>query len=324
MNSRRYFLQQSALAATGIAIANPFNLFAQPGSAFFGNNKRNCLTLLHTNDLHNLLNPVSYESYSQLGGFENTVRVISKLKKENSNVLLLDAGDIFNGNINHQQEQETTIKIMQAAGYDAVVLGNRDYETGFDYLQQQWQKNNTSLIAGNYTFGSSAVQSLHQPYKIIYKGNLKIGITAVGINMNGLVAGVIHRGVNHKDPVSTLNSIARYLKKEEKCDMVVCLSHLGYKNIKAIDDISLAKQTQNVDVIIGGHSHTFMSAPAIVLNKNQQEVIINHAGFGGIALGNMTISFDDYGNKTMVDFNNRMIGTENNNWEYNRAAVVAA
>lgn len=313
MKSRRYFLKQGTLATAAMLVGKPFMSFRETGSFLFserglGGN----VMLLHTNDLHNHLAPLNHDVYSGLGGFETTARVISSIKQEHKNVLLLDAGDIFCGNSRHQTEQETTLQMMKSAGYDAVLLGNRDYEAGIDYLQEKWAKHNIPLVASNYSYKAGWLKNSQQPYKIVRKGTIKIGIVGAGIDMKGLAP--VSGSVQYNDPLKEVTTIATMLKQEEKCQLVVCLSHLGYKNKNAIDDITLAAQSKNIDIIIGGHSHTFMQAPQIVLNKHQQEVIINHAAYGGTVLGTMTISFDEHGIKSKVSFNNLMVGTENNKW----------
>ena len=315
MKSRRIFLRQGALASAAVMVAKPFTSFGMDnGFLPMAKSNANSVTLLHTNDLHNHLKPLSHNIYSNMGGFTNTSEMITRIKQQDSNVLLVDAGDIFCGNMRHQKEFETTLQMMQAAGYDAALLGNRDYESGADYLQEQWQKNNVSLVASNYSYKESGLKNLNQPYKIVQKGNIKIGIIGAGIELQGLVPANLNSLVQYTDPVKELSAIAKMLKQENKCQLVICLSHLGYKNAKVIDDVALASLSTNIDVIIGGHSHTFMQAPQIVLNQQQQEVIINHAGFGGMVLGNMNICFDDDGNKRTLTFNNLMVGAKDNAW----------
>jgi len=322
MKSRRYFLIQGALAATAMLVVKPFMKFAGKKSILSsGQGNGNSITLLHTNDLHNQLGPVSHDIYSGMGGFEKTAGIISRIKNENNNVVLVDAGDIFCGNIRHQKEHEATLRMMQGLKYDAALLGNRDYEAGTDYLQEQWGNNPISLVASNYSFRDSWLKDLHQPYKIVQKGNIKIGIIGAGIDMKGLVASTVSDNVRHKDPVKYLTAVATMLKQDKKCQLVICLSHLGYRNKNRMDDLTLAVQSKNIDVIIGAHSHTFMSAPVIAMNREQHEVIINHAGYGGIVLGNMNISFDDDGNKSKVDFNNLMVGNANNKWIHQKSPV---
>lgn len=274
--------------------------------------------LLHTNDLHNQLRPLSsVGNYTGLGGFQKTAALIAGIKEKHDNVLLMDAGDISCGDTDRENEHNTIVQMMQACGYDAVLPGNRDYQAGPDFLHQQWNSSNISFINSNYRYSDNKVKNLHEPYKIVQKGNIKVGIIGAGINMQGLVASGFASTIQYTDPVNELSAIAAMLKKEKKCQLVVCLSHLGYKNEKAIDDLQLASQSSAIDVIIGGHSHTFMQAPQIVLNKQQQEVIINHAGFGGAVLGSIDIAFDDHGNKNMITVNNLMVGAPDNAWTRN-------
>lgn len=323
MNNRRIFLMQGAFASAAMLMPKPFMSFGRKGSFFsFGPRNDHSVTLLHTNDLHNHLKPVTHDMYSNMGGFEETVGIISKIKNEKNNVILVDAGDIFCGNMHHRKEYGTILQMMHSVGYDAALLGNRDYEAGTDFLQDQWPENDIPLVTSNYSFKDNWLRSLQHPYKIVHKGAIKIGIVGAGINMKGLVPAHVNDQVQYTDPVKKLVAIATMLKKEKKCQLVICLSHLGYKNKNAIDDITLAGQSKNIDVIVGGHSHTFMRTPQIVLNQEQQEVIINHAGYGGILLGNMKISFDGNGNRNQVTFNNLVVGTENNKWinrNYSRA-----
>ena len=321
MKSRRYFLKQGALATTAVLVANPLLSFGETGSSFFSEGGSGDLVLLHTNDLHNHLTPVNYNAYKGLGGFKKTAGVIADLKETHSNVLLLDAGDILCGDPHHQQEQETTLQLMRSVGYDAVLLGNRDYETGMDYLQERWKKASIPLVTSNYSYKAGWLKNWHQPYKIVRKGNVRIGIVGAGIDINGYPGQNSY--VDYNDPVKKVSAIATMLKKTEHCQLVVCLSHLGYKNKKGIDDTALAMQSQNIDVILGGHSHTFMQTPQILLNRQQQEVIINHAGYGGIALGKMNISFDEKGNKNSIIFENLMIGRDDHKWmQPNRVPVL--
>jgi 5'-nucleotidase len=310
MKSRRHFLKNGALATAAMLVAEPFTSLAKGKSMFpfAGSSKSNTITLLHTSDLHNQLSPVTDELYKGLGGLEKTASMIAQLKNENKHTVLLDAGDIFCGNTSFQHDHTATLQLMRSLNYDAALLGNRDYAAGTDYLQQQWHEKHVPLIASNYTFSNSWLKTLHLPYKIVQKGNTRIGIMAAGIDMNSLPGTNGNDHVQYKDPVKELNAIATMLRQKEKCQLIVCLSHLGYKNKSSMDDCRLATQSKNIDVIIGAHSHTFMTAPVIAMNSLKEEVIINHAGYGGIVLGNMNIGFDKDGRKNKLEFNNKLIG----------------
>jgi 5'-nucleotidase len=312
---------QGALATTAMLLPKYF-IDTGINNSFFslGGGINNSVTLLHTNDLHNQLLPHSFSNYSHLGGFEATANCISRLKNENENVVLLDAGDIYSGQVHDKDKYEKTLQLMMAAGYDATLPGNRDYDSGTDFLQECMHKSNLPLVNTNYSFAESWLRALHQPYKIVKRGSLKIGIVGAGIDMKGLTTPQVNGQVKYNNPLKQINATAAMLKEEKKCNMVICISHLGFKNKNKIDDITLASQSKNIDVIIGGHSHHFMQSPHIVLNSLQEEVIINHAGYGGMVLGNMNISFDDYGKKQQVIFNNLLIGASENKWAINQGA----
>jgi 5'-nucleotidase len=162
------------------------------------------------------------------------------------------------------------------------------------------------LLNSNTKFKNTWLNASQQPYKIIWKENIKIGILAASLDISNLIPSM-RSAMYFKDPIVELNKIAGFLKEQEKCNIVICLSHLGFKNTEAIDDITLATRSENIDVILGGHSHTFMSAPYIVLNKRNREVIVNHAGCKGLEIGQLMFEFNGHGEKANVQFNNIMV-----------------
>jgi 5'-nucleotidase len=271
MPNRRKFLVQGTLATTAMLVAKPFQSLA--GSSSSANT--NSITLLHTNDICNTLSPVGDNSaYKGLGGFRQTAKLIREERNNSDNVLLLDAGNTYGGN---QSKHSETLQLMQAAGYDVILPGKKDLDTSNDFLQQQ--------------------QSRIRPYRIVWKGNIKVGI------------------ISASEEVETVNALAVDLKRRKYCDLVVCLSQLGYDEKDKMSDRKLAAASTHIDVIIGSQSRTFMQRPAIVLNKNKEEVIINHAGHSGIVLGKINIRFDSERRKHGVDFVNTMVGLEGKRWE---------
>ena len=293
-------------------IAKPVQLLA--GSWTSRGNDALHLSLLHTNDLHGNMKAVTHHGYLRMGGFDKVSACISQLRKEKDNLLLLDAGDICCGDASHEADHNALLSGMQRAGYDAALPGNRDFEAGADYLVHQWRSSRFPLLASNYRFRNNALQQLHQPYHIVRKGALRIGILAAGIDPAGLLPASLKTELNYQDPIETCSRLATFLKMEQHCNLVVCLSHLGYQNKKAVDDLQLGARSRNIDIIIGGHSHTFMATPYIQRNADGHEVILNHAGFGGIALGTMEIGFNDSGQKNSLHFNNMLVGARNNQW----------
>lgn len=291
MLNRRKFLSQSVLAA-GSLLAAPLigrsaGLFETPAQ----------LTILHTNDTHSRIDPFPMDGgrNAGMGGVAARSELIRRIRSEEDQVLLLDAGDIFQGtpyfNI---YKGEPELKAMTAMGYDAATVGNHDFDAGIENLAMQMSAHaRFPMIISNYNFSGTPMESLAVPYKIFRKGKLKIGVTGVGIELNGLVPGNLYGKTVYLDPVQKLNETAAELKKKN-CDLIICLSHLGYKySDNKISDILLAKDSENVDLIIGGHTHTFMNQPETIKNKKGEDVIINQVGFAGLQLGRLDFVFEE-------------------------------
>lgn len=288
-NNRRQFLKTIALGSAVGAIGLPACNLLNKGEAE--------LTILHTNDLHSHIDPFPDNDgkYAGKGGFARLFALIKQVRQSNTNVLLLDSGDIFQGTPYFNfYGGELEIKLMSDMQYDASTLGNHEFDNGSLHLAEQIKKAKFPFINSNYSFNNSPLDGLISPYKIFKKGALKIGVIGLGIELNGLVTPKNYKGIAYLDAINEGDKTAELLKKAEKCDLVIALSHLGfqYKNDQ-ISDISLAKNTSYIDVILGGHTHTFMDEPAIINNKINKDVIINQTGWGGINLGRLDFIFNN-------------------------------
>jgi len=298
MQTRRKFIAQSALAAGALLTSN--SLFAE----LQRENALKKLTILHTNDVHSRLEPFPMDGGRNqgLGGVATRAKLIQKIRSEEPQVLLLDAGDIFQGTpFFNLYKGEPEMKAMAAMGYDAATMGNHDFDAGMENFATQLQHGNFPLIICNYDFTNTPMEFKYQPYKIFKKGKLKIGVTAVGIEMKGLVPDSLFGNTKYLDPVQKVNETAAKLKKEDGCDMIICLSHLGYqyKSNKVSDEV-LAKETENIDLIIGGHTHTFMDKPVVLKNKTGGDVLVNQVGWAGIILGRLDFEFTGYKKKDLA------------------------
>lgn len=289
MQSRRKFITQSALASAALLSSN--SLFAEMQQ----DAKAKRLTILHTNDVHSRLEPFPMDgSRNQgLGGVAARATLIEEIRKQEAQVLLLDAGDIFQGTpFFNLYKGEPEIKAMAAMKYDAVTMGNHDFDAGLENFATQLQHANFPVLLCNYDFTNTPMEHKYQPYKIFKKGKLKIGVTGVGIEIAGLVPDSLFGNTKYLNPIEKANEVAAKLKKEQGCDMVICLSHLGYKySNNKVSDIVLAKETENIDLIIGGHTHTFMTAPETYNNKSGSSVLVNQVGWAGIQLGRLDFDF---------------------------------
>ena len=284
------FLKTSLLSASGLFIgknAIAKNNDLNPLSVL------NTITILHTNDVHSRLEafPMDGSKNQGLGGVAERATVIANVRKQTEHVLLLDSGDIFQGtpyfNI---YKGEPEIKAMTEMGYDASTIGNHDFDGGLDNFAMQLKHANFSIVNCNYNFEGTAMQNKYKPYIVIKKGSVKIGITGVGIALKGLVPDDLCGGITYTDPILALEKTTAKMKLEEKCDLIICLSHLGYKYADSkVSDVVLAQNSTYTDIILGGHTHTFMKAPETYKNKIGADVIVNQVGFAGIQLGRLDI-----------------------------------
>lgn len=301
---RRSFLQKAGLGTVLFSTAQfPLSAFEKP--------EITKLTILHTNDVHSRIEPFPTDGgkYSGLGGAAKRASLIKKIRQEEEHVLLLDAGDVFQGTPYFNFfGGELEFKLMSRMGYDACTIGNHDFDGGMDGLHKQFTTHaNFPFINCNYNFSNTIMNGQVQAHLIIKKGGLKIGILGVGIKLDGLVPANLYGETQYLDPISNVNKTAALLKQDLKCDYVICLSHLGYKydDPKKLCDVILAKESQHLDLIIGGHTHTLLPTADLVENKNGELVTINQVGWAGIALGRLDIYFEkNKKNKCIICDNN--------------------
>jgi 5'-nucleotidase len=291
MNNRRTFLKKSTLV-TGLLSLQQF-----PFEAFGKRIRHQKLTILHTNDVHSRLDPFPLDgsSLQGLGGVVAREKIISEIRKNEEHVLLLDAGDIFQGTPYFNFfKGEPEMKVMSMLHYDCATIGNHDFDNGIDGLTKQMEHANFSFVNCNYDVENTTLKDKLKPFKIIQKGDIKIGILGVGIELNGLVPDKLFGELKYAEPIACANRVAHFLKTKKRCDYVICLSHLGFESkSNKVCDKDLARDSANIDLIIGGHSHTLMTTPFKTKNRNNQEIIINQVGWGGTHLGVINIYFDN-------------------------------
>ncbi len=302
--NRRKFIEQSVLSGTALLTSSllPKELLAA-GSRH--------ITILHTNDVHSRLDPFPMDgSRNQgLGGVAARAALIEEIRQEGGEVLLLDAGDIFQGTpYFNLYKGEPEIKAMSRMGYDAATMGNHDFDAGLDNFALQLQHANFPILICNYDFTETVMESKFQPYKIFQKGDLKIGVFGIGIELRGLVPDNLYGKTVYTQPIEAANRTADLLHKQG-CDMVICLSHLGdkYDDDKVSDEI-LARETYDIDLIIGGHTHRFFPEPRKYRNRKGGDTIVNQVGWAGIQLGRLDYSFTGSKRKILAKAHTVVIG----------------
>lgn len=261
------------------------------------------ITVLHTNDLHSRIEPFpkADPEFGGLGGFARINALVKKIRKEEELVLLFDAGDVFQGTPYFNFfEGEAEFKLMSKIGYDAGNIGNHEFDNGIEGITSKMKHLNFPLLNANYDFSGTELDGRISAYKIFDKGDLKIGVFGVGVDLDGYVEPKNRGSISYIDPLDVTEKMVSILKDENNCDLVVCLSHLGYKSFSDGDcDRDLAKRSRGVDLIIGGHTHTLLETPERVLNLDGEEVLINQVGWAGIALGRIDFYIDKK-NKTKL------------------------
>lgn len=257
------------------------------------------ITILHTNDTHSQIDPfpANHPKNPNMGGVARRAAIVEQIRKSEENVLLLDAGDIFQGTpYFNYYGGELEFKLMSMMKYDLATIGNHDFDNGVEGLFSQLPHAKFEFVSANYDFKNTVMDTFTKPYKVFKKAGLKIGVFGLGIELKGLVDKNLYKETVYHNPIEVATDITKTLKEVEKCDLVICLSHLGfeYKNdTQKPSDIMLARKTKGIDLIIGGHTHTFLDKPVVEKNLDGKEVIVNQVGAYGVNLGRIDFYFDN-------------------------------
>jgi len=286
---RRDFLKRSILTGAGISLGT--SLLAE---ATYSTSKSKKITILHTNDIHSRIEPFPNDGgrNANQGGMTKLASVIQKVRQEEDNILLLDAGDIFQGTPYFNfYGGELELRLMKQMGYDASTLGNHEFDNGMKGILDQIPNAGFGFISSNYDFSQTILKNVFLPYKIFKKGGIKVGVFGVGIELLGLVASKNYGETKYHDPAAVSREMVQELKSK-KCDLIICLSHLGHSyQSKKIDDLKLAAQVEGIDLIIGGHTHTFLDEPKLIIGPKGFTTVVNQSGTGALRLGKVDFEF---------------------------------
>ncbi len=253
------------------------------------------LTILHTNDTHSQVEPLDTNNskYPDMGGYARRMGEIEKIRSEEKNVLLLDAGDFWQGTpyFNFYRGR-IEIDAMNRMKYDAATLGNHEFDNGIDTMTAVLKDAGFPIVCSNYVFDGEELNQLIKPYIILERAGLRIGIMGLGVNPEGLVIKNNYKGMTYLNPVEIAVTTSAFLKHDKKCDLVICLSHLGVEEGEnLVTDFEIAQNTQFIDVIIGGHSHQLIENRT-EKNKDGKDVIIAQMGKSGAYLGRIDLIFE--------------------------------
>jgi len=294
--NRRNFIRKTALVGLGAASFGGGSILASLPA-------ERRLVLLYTNDMHSRLDPFPMDGgkYQGMGGMEARAAVIQQVRNEGYPVLLVDAGDIFQGtpyfNIFKGVPE---IEAMTRMGYDAASPGSSDFSAGLENLANIWKLAGFPLLACNYEVSGTPLENILFPHHIIERASITIGMLGVGIDLKGRLPEGLIKGIEYRDPVKCVNETTSMLKKKG-CDLVVCLSHLGdFYSDGNMSDAMLARENMGVDIIIGAHTHRLIQQPRRYVNKTGGDTLVSQMGWGGVQMGRIDYFFPKWGgNKTL-------------------------
>lgn len=256
--------------------------------------KQKQLVVLHTGDMHSTILPISSQLPDTMkAGRAGMIRRIEMLRQEREkhpDLLLFDSGDFFQGSAYFTMfKGEVEVGLMNRMGYDAVMIGNHEFDAGLEEMARIFRMANFPIVCANYDFTGTPVEGLVKPYIIIKRNGVKIGVFGIGKKIEGLVAAKNCVGVKYLDPAKVALETATMLKEEKKCDVVICISHLGWK-IGGADDQYMVSLSRNIDLVLGGHSHTYLVEDSYEKNLDGKEVLVDHEGKHSIFVGKMVLN----------------------------------
>lgn len=248
------------------------------------------IVILHTNDTHSHLEPLPMSDRSNpgQGGVVARKAIIDSVRQVEPNILLIDAGDFVQGTPYFNMfKGRAEVDAMNLMKYDLTVIGNHEFDYGLDTMKMFFERLDCPILCCNYDFSQTVLKDIVKPYIILNRFGLKIGIIGVSVDPEGLVQKDKYAGMTFSSIIETVNRYAELLKKKEKCDLIICVSHIGYT-----DDQVLAAKSEYLDIIIGGHSHTFMKQPDMIKNLLGKEVMVYQAGKYGVNVGKIEVEFE--------------------------------
>ena len=261
-----------------------------------GAKKHKQLVVLHTNDTHSTVMPLNVnldnKDLAGRGGFVRRVSMIKEERKQNPDLLLFDSGDFSQGSGYYTLfKGEVEIGLMNEMGYDAATIGNHEFDFGMDNMARLFRMANFPIVCSNYDCKGTVLEDLIKPYITLRRGDLKIGIFALAPKLKGLVFDGNCAGITYLDPAETAQKYIDILRKQEKCDLVICLSHLGWA-VSEFPDEKFLSLTEGCDLVLGGHTHTYMPTLEYAPDKNGKQIPVDQNGKHGVFVGKLVLNLE--------------------------------
>jgi len=258
--------------------------------------KHKQLVILHTNDTHSAILPINSQLPDTMkagrGGFLRRIAMLKEERKKNPDLLYFDSGDFFQGSAYFTMfKGEVEVGLMNQMGIDASTIGNHEFDFGLENMATMFKKANFPILCANYDFTGTVMEGVTKPYIIIKRKGLKIGVFAVCPKLKGLVSDKNCPGVAYLDPAKVALETATMLKEQQKCDMVICISHLGWNSNRGDDDQYMISRSRNIDLVLGGHTHTYMPTLEYWTNMDGKPIPVDQNGKSAIFVGRMVVDF---------------------------------
>jgi 5'-nucleotidase len=286
MNRRRFLTTSAAFGATLVTLPRSFDLIGATAADTI-------ITILHTNDTHSQIDPLpANDRNAGKGGVARRATLVKKIRSENPNTLLVDAGDVFQGTPYFNfYRGEVEYKAMSAIGYDVGTLGNHEFDNGVDALAAALKFANFDLVSANYDVKGTVLEGRVKPYVVKTVGGIRVGLFGLGVSPVALITPANFKGITYNDPVVSAREVVKTLRDKERCALVVCMSHLGYYANGQRGDSFVASQVDGIDFIAGGHTHTFMEIPVLQKQPCGADTMIFQVGKSGIYVGRIDFTF---------------------------------
>lgn len=254
------------------------------------------LTILHTNDTHSTIYPLNPNLADTMkagrGGFLRRIALLKEERRKDPQLLYFDSGDFSQGSPYYTMfKGDVEVGLMNEMGIDASTIGNHEFDFGLENMARLFRKANFPIVCSNYDFSGTVLESLVKRYVVIRRKGVRIGVFALDPQLEGLVDKKNYQTLRYLDPVSVANEMARLLRKQKKCDLVICISHLGWDE-PGVDDQKVIARSRGIDLVLGGHSHTYFTGLKYVNNLDGKPVAVDQNGKHAIFVGKMTLKMD--------------------------------
>ncbi len=255
------------------------------------------LTILHTNDTHSTIQPLKENLADTMkagrAGFLRRIAMIKEERQKDPELLLFDSGDFSQGSAYYTLfKGDVEIGLMNRMGYDCSTIGNHEFDFGMENMARLFKMANFPIVCSNYDFTGTILEGLVKPYIILRRKGIKIGVFALDPKMEGLVFAKNCQGIKYLDPIEVANEMAFKLKHKEKCDLVICVSHLGWEPITQMGDPMMISHSRNIDIVLGGHSHSYFLEPQVVKDADGKDVPVDQNGKHAIFVGKLVLNME--------------------------------